>query len=388
VALLYLDNATTTRLDPAVLAAMLPFLEDPYASADSPHSEGRRARKAMELAREEIAGLTGCLPEEVVFTSSASEANNLALKGVFRARARRGDGILVSAVEHVSVLHPARSLVREGAVVLEAPVDTRGRIDPATLAALLNRTTALVSIQHGNPEVGTIQSIGELCRIAKEQGALFHTDASLTAGLYPGLWRDTGADLMTLSPHLFHGPKGIAALLVRQGTRLQPLIEGGIQEEGRRAGTQLVALAVGFGQTARMAREKAPENSARLRDLSERLKDQLSKTISDGILTGDPVQRMPGHLSLCIHYVEGEAVAGLLDESGIVSGSGSTCSRGAGKPSHVLSALGVDPILARGALELCFSRFNAPRDCEEVVRVLPGIVDRLRRLSPLGPTLR
>jgi cysteine desulfurase len=341
----------------------------------------------MESAREEIAGLTGCLPEEVIFTSSASESNNLALKGVFRARARRGSGILVSSVEHVSVLHPARSLAREGAALLEAPVDSRGRIDPASLPALLNRTTALVSIQHGNPEVGTIQPIGELCRIAKEQGALFHTDASLTAGLYPGLWRDTGADLMTLSPHLFHGPKGIAALLVRAGTRLQPLIEGGIQEEGRRAGTQCAALTVGFGQAARMAREGAPERAARLKDLSERLQQQLTKGMTDWVPTGDPERRVPGHLSLCIRYVEGEAVAGLLDESGILSGSGSACSRGAGKPSHVLSALGVDPVLARGALEICFSRFNAPRDAAEVGRVLPEIVDRLRRLSPLGPPL-
>jgi len=383
----YLDNATTTRLDPAVFNAMLPFLEEGFASPDSPHSEGRRVRNAMENARQEVARLAGCRAEEIIFTASASEANNLALKGCFRARGRGWSRILISSVEHVSVWHPARSLAREGAVLVEAPVDSRGTMDPGDLGDLLRARTGLVSILHGNPEIGTLQPVRELCRIAKEQGALFHTDATLTAGLFPGLWQETQADLMTISPHLFHGPKGIAALLVRQGTRLQPQIEGGIQEGGRRAGTHLVALAVGFGKAARMAREAAPGRAVALRQLGDGLNRRLIETITDWVSTGDPEHRVPGHLSLCVRYVEGEAIVGLLDDSGIQAGSGSACTRGAGKPSHVLRAVGVDPVVARGALEFCFSRFNTIQDAQEVARVLPGIVERLRRLSPITPQL-
>src|SRR5262245_48560774 len=251
----YLDNATTTRPDPRILPLMLPYLTEEYGSSASPHSSGRRVLESLEKARGEIAGLVGCLAEEVCFTSSATEANNLAVKGTYRAPGRRSDIVVVSSVEHVSVLHAARSLVPEGAEIRVLRVSSLGQVDLDHLSACLEGGAGLVSVMHGNPEVGTMQPVRAISRLAREHGAVVHSDATMTAGLYPGLWRELDVDLMTLSPHLFHGPKGIGALIVRAGTRLRPLIEGGIQEGGLRAGTPSVALAAGFGAADGIVRE-------------------------------------------------------------------------------------------------------------------------------------
>ena len=383
--MIYLDNATTTRLDPRILSAMLPFLGDEFGSASSPHSAGRRAREAVDRARDEIGGLLGCRAEELVYTGSATEANNLAVRGTFRARGRRSRRVLVSAVEHVSVLHPAASLAAEGADVIELDVDSLGHVDLDLLSKVLERGAALVSVMHGNPEVGTLQPLREIARLSHRHGALVHTDATLTAGLFPGLWRELEVDLLTLTPHLFHGPKGIGALVVREGTRLRPQIEGGIQESGLRAGTLNPALAVGFGEAARLAREEAPGRAVHIRGLALDLRNRLESVLRNWVLTGDPSERVPGHLSLCLRYVEGEAVLGLLDAAGILAGSGSACTLGAGKPSHVLRALGVDAILARGAVDFCFGIFDSTESVEAVGRVLPDVVTALRRLSPLTP---
>ena len=382
---IYLDNCTTTRPDPRILSSMMRFLSEEYGSPSSPHSPGRRALQCLERAREEVASLVGCLSEEVIFTSSATEANNLAVKGVFRALGRRSSRVLVSAVEHVSVLHAARTLVGEGADLVEVGVSPDGRVDLNHLSEALRGRAALVSVMHGNGEMGTLQPVSEISRLAREHGCLVHSDATLTAGLYPDLWRDLEVDLMTLSPHHFHGPKGVGALVVRSGTRLRPQIEGGIQEGGLRAGTPSVALAAGFGAAARLAREESRDRVRDLETLATRLRTRLEELLSDWVLTGDPIQRVPGHLSLCLRYVEGEAVLGLLDEAGILAGSGSACTQGAGKASHVLTAMGVDPVLARGSLEFCFGIFNTAEEADEVARILPGIVERLRELSPLAP---
>ncbi len=382
---IYLDNASTTRLDPRVAACMLPFLAEVYANPGSPHSLGREARASVQEARACVAALVGCEAGEVVFTASATEANNLALKGIYRSRGRRGGRLLVSVIEHPSVLHPARTLAGEGAEVEELPVDSVGRLDLAALRRGLERGACLVSVMHGNPEIGTLQPISEAAALAHEAGALFHTDAAATAGLAPGLWKEAGADLMTLSPHLFHGPKGIAALVVRRGTRLRPQEEGGVQEAGLRAGTEPVALAAGFGAAARLALEDSPARARRLSRLSSILRTRLEESLPDWVLTGDPGDRIPGHLSLCLRYVEGEAVLGLLDEEGILAGSGSPCTREVMKQSHVLKAVGVDPVLGRGSIQFSFGHFNREEDLEELVRVLPRVVERLRRLSPLTP---
>jgi cysteine desulfurase len=385
VPFIYLDNATTTRLDPRLLPGLLRNLTEEFGSPSSPHSQGRRALQSLEQARGEVAALVGCQSEEVVFTSSATEANNLAVKGVFRALGRRSPRLVVSSVEHVSVLHAAAALASEGAEIVPVGVSSQGRVDLNQLSEALRGGAALVSVLHASAEVGTLQPVREISRLAREHGAVMHSDATMTAGLYPRLWRDLEVDLMTLSPHLFHGPKGIGALVVRGGIRLKPQIEGGIQEGGLRAGTPSVALAVGFGEAARLAAEASPGRAHLLESLGATLKKRLETLLGDWVLTGDPIQRVPGHLSLCLPYVEGEAVVGLLEDAGIVAGSGSACTLGAGKASHVLTAMGVDPVLARGSLDFSFGIFNTVQEAEEVARILPGIVARLRDLSPLAP---
>ncbi len=382
---IYLDNVSSTRLDPRVAACILPHLAESYASPGSPHSAGRAARAALEAARAAVAALVGCTEEEILFTSSATEANNLALKGICRSRGRRGNRLLVSAVEHPSVLHPARTLSAEGTVVEELPVDPAGRIDLEALRRSLAGGALLVSVTHASPEVGTLQPVAEAAALSSEAGALFHTDATATAGLLPGLWRRAPVNLLTLSPHLFHGPRGIAALVVRKGTRLRPQEEGGTQEGGLRAGTEPVALAAGFGAAARLALQEAPARARRLEQLAAVLRHRLEEALPDWVPTGHPRERIPGHLSLCLRYVEGEAVLGLLDEEGILAGSGSPCAREAMKESPVLQAMGIDPVLARGSLHFSFGAFNLAEDGEEVARVLPRVVERLRRISPLAP---
>ena len=382
---IYLDNVTSTRLDPRVAACMLPHLAESYANPSSPHSAGRAARAALEEARAAVAALVGCGEEEIIFTSSGTEANNLALKGVCRSRGRRGNRLLVSAVEHPSVLHPARTLSAEGTVVEELPVDPLGRIDLEALRRSLSQEALLVSVTHASPEVGTLQPLAEAAVLSSEAGALFHTDATATAGLLPGIWRQAPIHLMTLSPHLFHGPKGIAALVVRKGTRLRPQEEGGTQEGGLRAGTEPVALAAGFGAAARLALQEAPGRAHRLERLASALRHRLEESLPDWVPTGHPRDRIPGHLSLCLRHVEGEAVLGLLDEEGILAGSGSACTREVMKESTVLKAMGIDPVLGRGSLHFSFGAFNLAEDVEEVVRVLPRVAERLRRISPLAP---
>jgi len=382
---LYLDNASTTRIDPEVLRAMTESLARHHGNPLAPHTAGFEALDALEHAREEVARLVGCRSEEVVFTASATEANNLAVKGTFRALGRRSRRVVVSAVEHVSVLHAAAALSDEGAEMVSIGVDSRGRLDLDHLARSLEHGAALVSVQHGSAEVGTLQPIREAARMARQAGARVHCDATLTAGLYPGLWEQMDLDLMTMAPHLFHGPKGIAALIVRHGTRIKPQIEGGIQEGGLRAGTPNVALAVGFGEAARLAREAAPERADLLGTLASTMRQRLTEAVEDLVPTGDLQARMPGHLSFCVRYVEGEAILSGLDDAGIQAGSGSACTRGAGKMSHVLAAMGLDTVLARGSVELCFGAFNQIEDVERVAPALAEIVNRLRALSPLFP---
>jgi cysteine desulfurase len=238
---------------------------------------------------------------------------------------------------------------------------------------------------HGNPEIGTLQPVAEAAGLTAEAGSLFHTDASTTAGILPGLWKQSPLQLMTVSPHLFHGPKGIAALVVREGTRMKPQEEGGTQEGGLRAGTESVALAAGFGVAARLAREASPVRALRLTRLAEALRRRLEASLAEWIPTGDAFERIPGHLSVCVRYVEGEAVLGLLDEEGILAGSGSPCTREVRKESHVLKAIGIDPVLGRGSLQFSFGAFSRDEEVELVARILPPIVDRLRRISPLIP---
>ncbi len=382
---IYLDNATTTLPDPRILPAMLPYLAEEFGDPRSPHSHGRAARATLEKAREEVSRLVGCLPEEVVFTSSATEANHLALRGVFRAKGRRSARLVASAIEHLSVLHAAQTLSEEGARVELLRVDPQGRADLDHLESLLASPPALVSVMHANGEIGTMQPLAEIRRLSRAAGALLHTDATLTAGLFPGLWSEVQPDLLSLAAHLFHGPKGIGALVVREGVRLKPQLEGGTQEGGLRSGTPSVALAVGFGEAARWARAESAEKVRRRRDLEARMRSRLDQELEDYEATGDRKERLPGHLSLCLRYVEGEAALGLLDDAGIAAGSGSACTRGAGKASHVLEAIGVEPVLARGALDFCFAGGESDSMADQAAAALVEVATRLRALSPLTP---
>jgi len=379
---IYLDHASTTPLAPEVFEAMLPWMGDRFGNASSPHARGAAARDAVERARAEVAALVHAAPEEIVFTGSASEANNLALKGVARARREGAGRLLAASTEHISVLHPLRTLEREGFSVALLPVDPAGLLDADDLARFLARDTLLLSVAHASGEIGTLQPLGAICRAAHARGVMVHSDATLTAGAVPWPAGNEAPDLATLTPHLFYGPPGVGALRVRRGVRLAPLIEGGAQEGGLRAGTEAVASIVGFGVAARLALAERDARAARAAAHADRLRDLLLRRLAGVVPTGHPERRIPGHVSLCLRGVEAEAVLLALDEEGIEASSGSACTTEVRKPSHVLEALGIEPLLARGALTLSFGEMSREGDAERVAEALGGIVPRLRRLNP------
>lgn len=360
---------------------MLPFLGQRFGSASSPHRRGREARDRIEQARESVARLLDAAPGEILFTASATEANNLAVKGTVLS-SRRGGRILAAATEHISVLHPVRALERDGYEAAFIPVDGRGAVELEWLERELDRGALLVSVAHGSAEIGTLQAVGDLSVLARSRGVPFHCDATATAGLVP--WTGCGrpADLITLSPHLFNGPQGVAALCVRGERRLKPLVEGGAQERGLRAGTEPLAAIVGFGAAADLAaRERetrAQQAAARAEDLRRRLEGSLEGVV----FTGDSRNRLPGHLSLCVRGAEAEALLRDLDALGIEAASGSACTTEVGKPSHVLLAVGIDPEVARGALTFMFGLGNTDRDA---ARAAAGLAQAARRLRAIAP---
>ena len=379
----YLDHASGTPLDPRVLEAMRTCLEERLGNPSGLHRPAREARDAVEAARREIASLLHGRPEEIVFTASATEANNLALKGLALAASGRRRGIIAAATEHLSILHPLRTLAGAGFPVRLLPVDRHGLIDPDDLKEALRPDTLLVSVAHASGEIGTLQPLESIARVAHEAGALFHTDATMTAGLLPLPAGPEGPDLVTLTAALFYGPSGVGALRVALGLRLRPMIEGGTQEGGLRAGTEPVASIVGFGIAAQLAVREREPRAARAEALSARLRASLFETIRGLVPTGHPVRRLPGHLSLCVEGLEAEALLRGLDEAGVDAASGSACTTGASKPSHVLEAIGIGPALARGALLLTCGEANADDDPERGGAAIRATVARLRELSPL-----
>ncbi len=381
---IYLDHASTTPLAAEVLQAMLPFLGESFGNPSSPHSRGSAARDAIEDARASIGSLLRAPADEIIFTASATEANNLALKGVALAGGERRGHLMAAATEHISVLHPLRTLERSGFRVTLLPVDRHGLVDPGDLRAGLGADTLLVSLAHASAEIGTLQDLSELCRVAHAAGALVHTDAAMTVGALPWPAGAENPDLVTVSPHLFRGPQGIAALRVRTGVRLAPLIEGGAQEDGLRAGTEPLAAIVGFGAAARLAQADMERRAGRAASLARRLRGILQDSIEGLVFTGHPTRRVPGHVSLCVRGADADALLSALDAEGIEAASGSVCTTIVRKPSHVLESIGLDPVLARGALVFSFGETNREEDPEVVGTILPSIVDRLRELSPLS----
>jgi cysteine desulfurase len=384
---IYFDHSSTTPVAPEVLEAMLPFFGARFGVSSSLHGRGLTSRRAIDEARAEVAGLLAVPADEILLTSSATESNNLALKGMAAASGPGGGHLIGLETEHIATLHPLRTLEKQGFRVTLLPVDRHGEVDPDDLARALRDDTILVSVAHASGEIGTVQPIEELCRVARSRGVPFHCDATLTAGT--PAWPQTadGPDLVTLTSHLLYGPQGIAALRVRKGLRLLPLIEGGTQEGGLRAGTEPLAAVVGFGAAARLASKGMGRRDARARDLAGRLRRALAERLDGLVWTGHSDRRLPGHVSFCILGAEAEAVLQALDEAGIEAASGSACTTGARKPSHVLQAIGIDPVTARGAITFSAGDLNRDGDPELAAAALEEVVSRLRSLSPwpLGP---
>lgn len=378
--MIYLDHSATTAVDPRVVAAMQPYWTEMWGNPSSLYSLGRRAAAALEDARSRVARLLNCQPAEVVFTSCGTESDNLALRGVALAAAVRGKRhIVTTPVEHHAVLHTAAALAEQlDFDVTYVPVDRAGRVDPAAVEAALRPDTALVSVMYANNEVGTIQPIAEIGAIARRHGVLFHTDAVQAGPILPLDVAARNVDLLALSAHKFHGPKGVGLLYVRRGVRLVSTQTGGSQERGRRSGTENVPYIVGLAQALELAQAERAVEWPRLLALRERLWAGLSARIPDIELTGHATERLPGHLSLIVRGVEAQNMLIALDLVGVAASSGSACASGAPTPSHVLTAMGYDPVDALGALRLTLGRENTEADVDFVVEQLPEIVKRIR----------
>ncbi len=380
---IYMDHAATTPLKPEVLEAMMPYLTTHYGNASSIYGIGRENRKAVDFARNAIADSLGASQTEIFFTASGSEADNWAIKGVVEANKTKDKHIITSAIEHPAVLNVFEYLEKQGIDVTYLPVNAEGQVLPETLRAAMKPGTILVSVMIANNEIGTIQPISELAAIAHAGGAVFHTDAVQAVGNIPVNVRELGVDLLTFSAHKFYGPKGIGALYVKKGCKVAPLIHGGHQERGKRAGTENVPGIVGMAKALTLAVENMVVHSEKLLLLREKAKDGIFSRIPHVRLNGHPTVRLPGNLNISFQFIEGESLLLLLDMKGFAASSGSACTSGSLDPSHVLLAIGLPHEIAHGSLRLSFGDSNTLEDVDHLVENLVGIVDRLRQMSPL-----
>jgi len=381
----YADHAAATRLRPEALAAMIPFLESDFGNPLSVHSFGDVPREALERAREQVAQLIGASPAEIYFTASGSEANNAAIKGVALMNRKKGNHIVVSAIEHQSVLNPVATLEKLGFEVTQVAVDRLGTVTADAVAQAMRDDTVLVSIMLANNEIGTIEPVHEIARVVHQRDVIFHSDAVAAVGKVPVDVNQLGVDMLSLAGNQFYGPVGSGALFIRRGVRVTPLIEGGVQEKGRRAGTENIPAIVGLGVAAELSRWEIAVNAERLTTMRDHLIARLTTEIDNVILTGHPTQRLPHHASVCVEFVEGEAMLLMLNMYGIAASSGSTCTSKALKASHVLTALGIDIAVAQGSLVFTLGRDNTLEDVDYIADKLPPIVERLRAMSPLFP---
>lgn len=380
----YLDHAAATPVRAEVMEAMLPYFRDRFGNPSAVYDLGSEIKEVLDEQRERVARLIGAGAEEIIFTSSGAEANNLAIKGAALANLKRGRHLVVSAIEHHSVLNTARFLEKfHDFEVTFLQVDKYGLVDPERLRKCLSPATVLVSIQHGSNEIGTIQNIGELAAICRGQGVLFHTDAVATVGQVPLEVEALQVDLLSLSGPALGGPKGSGALYFRKKLRLVPQIHGGIQENGRRGGTENVPGIVGLGQAALLAREELAEKARYLAGLRDLLVAGVKERVPGVIYTGHPEKRLSGHASFCVEGIEGEALLFMLSPQGIYANTGSACASKALKTSPVLCALGISPDLAQGSIVFTLSRNNAEEDVHYVLEHLPPSVERLRSFSPV-----
>jgi cysteine desulfurase len=381
---IYFDHSATTPLDPRVEEAMLPYLGVVYGNPSSLHWAGRRARQAIDDARQQAADLLHAAPDEIFFTASGTEADNMALVGVAEQYAPEDCHIITSAIEHPAILETCKHLERRGYEITYLPVTSEGLVEVISVTTALRPETRLVSVMAANNVVGTLQPISEIARIAHERGIFFHTDAVQAVGKIPLHMDKLQVDLLSLSAHKLHGPKGVGALYVRSGVRLEPLVHGGGQERGLRSATENVAGIAGLGQAAEIARREMSEEARRLVQLRERLIDGITAQIPNAYLIGHPIKRLPGHICLGFAGQEGESIKLLLalDEEGIAISSGSACSaHHASQPSYILMAMGMDAVRGRGSLRITLGRFNTQMEVDRFMEVLPRVVADLRPVT-------
>jgi len=377
---IYLDHAATTPVDPDVLDAMLPYFTERYGNASSLHSQGTAAKEALDESREQVASLIGADPDEVIFTGSGTESDNLAVKGVAM---RHGSGhIITSQIEHPAVLQPCEYLENKGFDVTYLPVDKHGLVDPSDVHNAIRDDTRLVSIMHANNEIGTVEPVREIARVAHEHEVPVHTDAVQTVGKIPVDIQELGVDMLSLSAHKIYGPKGVGALYIRDGTQLEPLLHGGGHEHGLRSSTENIPGVVGLGTACQLAKERLDGEQKRLTGLRDRLIDTVLE-IEEAYLNGHPEKRLPNNAHFRFTAIEGESLLLSLDEQGIAASTGSACSSKKLQASHVLLAIGLDAVEAHGSLRLTLGKDTTEEDVDIVLRVLPGIIERLREMSPL-----
>lgn len=380
---IYMDNAATTAICPEALAAMLPCFGDHFGNASSIHGTGRDARKTLEEARRTVAQCLGAKAQEIYFTSGGTESDNWAIKGAAFANRKKGAHIITSQIEHHAVLHTCQWLEKQGFQVTYLPVDEYGLVNPRDVEAAITEQTILISVMAANNEIGTIEPISEIGKIAKAHKIIFHCDAVQAVGAIPVDVDAWGVDMLSLSGHKFHGPKGIGALYIRTGTKVDIFMHGGAQERGRRASTENVPGAVGMAAAMKKAVDHLEENGMRLIAMRDRLIQGILSLIPYSRLNGHSLHRLPGNVNVSIQYVEGEALLLRLDLAGIAGSSGSACTSGSLDPSHVLLAIGLPHEVAHGSLRLSLSDGNTEEEVDEVLRTLPDIVEKLRAMSPM-----
>jgi cysteine desulfurase len=379
----YLDHSATTPVDPEVAELIMTYYTSKFGNPSSIHAFGREAKKGLEDARQQIATLIGAQPEEIVFTSGGTEADNMALIGAALANQKKGNHIITSAVEHHAILDTCKYLEKQGFKLTILPVDEDGLLSVEAVEKALTPETILVSIMHANNEVGTIQPIEEIGKLLQGKGIIFHVDAVQSLGKIPVNVNDLGVNLLTASSHKIYGPKGVGCLYIRKGTRIQSLVHGGSQERKRRSGTENLPGIVGFGKACELAGQRMEADSAMIADLRDRLMKGIFDKIDHVKLNGHPTKRVPTNLNVSFEFIEGESLLLSLDMKGIAGSSGSACTSGSLDPSHVLLSMGICHEIAHGSLRLTLGRENTVEDVDYVLEVLPEIVTRLRAMSPL-----
>ena len=379
----YLDNAATTKVLPSIAEAMFKTMTEDYGNPSSIYKLGQQAKNILDTAREQVAELINASPKEIIFTGGGSEGDTMLLLGVAHAYAKKGKHIITTAVEHHAILHTCQALEKEGYTVTYLPVDEFGKIEPAAVEAAITAETILISVMYANNEIGTIMPIKEIGAIARKHGVLFHTDAVQAAGHIPIDVQKDNIDLLTLTAHKFHGPKGTGAVYIKQGLKIGSLVYGGGQEKGLRAGTENTAGILGLGLAAVHARENMKEHSKRVISLRDKLITGINERISEVRLNGHPTDRLPNNVNFSIRYIEGEGLLLLLDMAGIAASSGSACTSGSLDPSHVLLAIGLPHEIAHGSLRLTLSELTTEEEIDYLLEKLPPIVERLRQMSPL-----